>query len=71
MSPATPSTHDHAVDTSSTSCGNSGLHSARSTQIDPSPASTYGSSAASDSDADVPPTPDNDGTYNCFFLFTF
>ncbi|KAA8576051.1 hypothetical protein EYC84_006214 [Monilinia fructicola] len=65
MSPATPSSTvgGHTIgmhSTSSTSSfGNSGSNSALSTQIEPSPASTYGSSAASDSG--VPNTPDNEG----------
>ncbi|ESZ90545.1 hypothetical protein SBOR_9068 [Sclerotinia borealis F-4128] len=67
MSPATPSSTGggHALgmhsisSTSSSSYTNSGSHSALSSTIEPSPASTYGSSAASDTD--VPSTPDNDG----------
>ena len=71
MSPATPSSTGggHALgmhSTSSTSGSSydaSGSHSALSSQIEPSPASTNGTSAASDSG--IPLTPDNDGT--CFF----
>ncbi|KAF7913933.1 uncharacterized protein EAF01_000339 [Botrytis porri] len=67
MSPATPSPTGggHALgmhstsSTSGSSYDTSGSHSALSTQIEPSPASTYGSSAASD--AGIPLTPDNDG----------
>ncbi|KAJ8058451.1 hypothetical protein OCU04_012639 [Sclerotinia nivalis] len=66
MSPATPSSTGggHALgmhsisSTSSSAYTNSGSHPALSSQIEPSPASTYGSSAASD--ADIPLTPDND-----------
>lgn len=72
MSPATPSASTgggagggHAIGMHSTSSassfGNSGSLSALSSQIEPSPASTYGSSAASD--AGIPSTPGNDGTY--------
>lgn len=77
MSPATPSSTvgGHTIgmhSTSSTSSfGNSGSNSALSTQIEPSPASTYGSSAASDSG--VPNTPDNEGMYevSCsFYLYS-
>lgn len=67
MSPATPSSTNggghtlgmHSV-SSTSSYGNPGSHSTLSSQIEPSPASTYGSSAASDSS--IPLTPDNDGT---------
>ncbi|RAL68355.1 hypothetical protein DID88_007086 [Monilinia fructigena] len=65
MSPATPSSTvgGHTIGMHSTSSassfGNSGSNSALSTQIEPSPASTYGSSAASD--ASIPNTPDHEG----------